>query len=104
MKMPETLPTPIETMKHTEIPTRVYVVYYLGLQGDWIWSYPSFYLINAHKHAGALDRPTKILTYDLTNNVEVSDLDRQKWRPKPKRRIRRPTSVPKTKRVRRIAT
>ncbi len=91
--------------KPIEMPKEVYVVYYLGLQGDWIWSLPSFYLENAHKHASALDRPTKILTYKLTDEVEVTSQDRIDWKPKRARRVRKPTSVPKPKmkRVRRIA-
>jgi hypothetical protein len=87
-------------------PSKIYVVYYLGLNNKWIWSLPTFYLENAQKHASSLDRPTHILTYDLSEKIEVSEQDRLEWNPdrnKPKRRVRQPTFVPKMKRVRRLA-
>lgn len=96
-----------ERSKPPETPTKVYVVYYLGLHGNWIWSLPNFYLENARKYAALLDRPTRILTYDLTNDVKITDKDRVDWNPQtraPKhaRRVRQPTTVPK-KRVRKVA-
>jgi hypothetical protein len=90
-----------ERQLHPTIPEVVYVVYYLNIKNEWMWSLPTFYLENAQKHAGQLDCPTKILTYNLSDIHEVSLEERKVWRPKPKRRVRQPTHIP-TKKVRRI--
>lgn len=49
-----------------EPPTEVYVVYYLGNNGNWLFSLPTFYYENAEKQAASLDRPNIILTYNLS--------------------------------------
>ena len=55
-----------------EPPTKVYVVYYLGCNGNWLFSLPTFYYENAEKQAAILDRPNIILTYNLSQQNKIS--------------------------------
>lgn len=58
-----------ETSRPPETPQTVWVVYYLGNSGSWLWSYPTFYYENAVKQAECLDRPTRILEYALVKDT-----------------------------------
>lgn len=71
-------------------PFEIYVVFYRGDSGQWIWNIPTFYKEHAERFARCLNRPTQILTYQLTANEVVL-----------RRRVRQPT---KPKRIRRVRT
>jgi hypothetical protein len=85
---PQDYVTNIERSEPIELPQLVYVVYYKGDSGQWIWSFPSFYKQHAIKFAKCLNRPTKILTYNL-HEEEVYQ----------QRKIKTPTKVRKVRKV-----
>lgn len=63
-----------ETSRPPETPQKVWVVYYQGDSGQWIWSYPTFYYENALKQVTALNRPSRILEYALMSDVPWQDV------------------------------
>jgi len=65
-----------------EPPIEVYVVYYLGRSGNWLFSLPTFYYENAEKDAAALDRPNIILTYHLSQQNKISQERKDELRAK----------------------
>lgn len=64
--------------KPETLPTQLWVVYYLGMRGNWIFGLPHFYYENAIKYANSLERPTRILEYTLTKNNEYKQEPVQK--------------------------
>jgi hypothetical protein len=58
------------TSKPTERPTKIWVPYYLGLQGNWIFSFPYFDYETAIKYARMLQRPYQMLEYTLDNTEQ----------------------------------
>lgn len=65
-----------------EPPKEVYVVYYLGRNGKWLFSLPTFYYENAEKTAAALMRQNEILTYHLSQRNKISPERIEELRPK----------------------
>ena len=83
--------TNITASKPVKTPTTIWVVYYKGLQGDWIWSLPTFYKENAEKLAKtyATELPTRILEYKLVDDTKFMPTSTTKKLPKKSKKIKK---------------
>lgn len=64
---------------------KLWIVFYKGLTGMWIASSPYYFLETAERMASKFDRPTRILEYELSDELEVDTSELKTKYPEPKK-------------------
>lgn len=85
---------------HKEAPKELYIGFYLGLAENWVTTSVGYDEDPIKFICAQLDRPTRILKYQLVEDEEFTDEDREKYRKtKPWDRAKKPIKVRKVRKV-----